>query len=111
MVYSTCECAESNCFVVRSNLQVENLNLFHNVDYLWFRGVVEFPLRWTLFFGTLVVHIIEVHSETLLGEMKPIFCGNFDYEARQSDLERLFGRYGRVTRVDMKSGNVLPILL
>ncbi|KAK1366626.1 Arginine/serine-rich splicing factor 35 [Heracleum sosnowskyi] len=36
--------------------------------------------------------------------MKPIFCGNFDYEARQSDLERLFRRYGRVTRVDMKSG-------
>ncbi|XP_043708561.1 serine/arginine-rich splicing factor RS41-like isoform X2 [Telopea speciosissima] len=36
--------------------------------------------------------------------MKPIFCGNFEYEARQSDLERLFGRYGRVDRVDMKSG-------
>ncbi|XP_024993301.1 serine/arginine-rich splicing factor RS31-like isoform X1 [Cynara cardunculus var. scolymus] len=36
--------------------------------------------------------------------MKPIFCGNFEYETRQSDLERLFGRYGRVERVDMKSG-------
>nr|XP_017258487.1 PREDICTED: serine/arginine-rich splicing factor RS31-like isoform X1 [Daucus carota subsp. sativus] len=36
--------------------------------------------------------------------MKPVFCGNFDYEARQSDLERLFKRYGNVTRVDMKSG-------
>ncbi|XP_043715656.1 serine/arginine-rich splicing factor RS41-like isoform X2 [Telopea speciosissima] len=36
--------------------------------------------------------------------MKPIFCGNFEYDARQSDLERLFGRYGKVDRVDMKSG-------
>ncbi|KAK6936402.1 RNA recognition motif domain, partial [Dillenia turbinata] len=38
------------------------------------------------------------------GKMRPIFCGNFDYETRQSDLERLFRRYGRVDRVDMKSG-------
>lgn len=36
--------------------------------------------------------------------MKAIFCGNFDYEARQSDLERLFRKYGKVDRVDMKSG-------
>ncbi|MFS7932035.1 putative RNA recognition motif domain, nucleotide-binding alpha-beta plait domain superfamily [Helianthus anomalus] len=36
--------------------------------------------------------------------MKPVFVGNFEYETRQSDLERLFGRYGRVERVDMKSG-------
>ncbi|XP_071716698.1 serine/arginine-rich splicing factor RS31-like isoform X2 [Rutidosis leptorrhynchoides] len=36
--------------------------------------------------------------------MKPVFCGNFEYETRQSDLEKLFGRYGRVDRVDMKSG-------
>ncbi|KAJ0572646.1 putative RNA recognition motif domain, nucleotide-binding alpha-beta plait domain superfamily [Helianthus annuus] len=38
--------------------------------------------------------------------MKPVFCGNFEYETRQSDLERLFGRYGRVERVDMKSGTM-----
>ncbi|KAJ8421164.1 hypothetical protein Cgig2_001166 [Carnegiea gigantea] len=39
------------------------------------------------------------------GEMRrPIFCGNFEFEARSSDLERLFKRYGRVERVDMKSG-------
>ncbi|EXC15932.1 Arginine/serine-rich-splicing factor RSP40 [Morus notabilis] len=38
------------------------------------------------------------------GKMRPIFCGNFEYDARQSDLERLFGRYGKVDRVDMKSG-------
>ncbi|XP_022940263.1 serine/arginine-rich splicing factor RS40-like isoform X2 [Cucurbita moschata] len=36
--------------------------------------------------------------------MKPIFCGNFEYDARQPDLERLFSRYGKVDRVDMKSG-------
>ncbi|KAK8956548.1 Arginine/serine-rich-splicing factor RSP41 [Platanthera zijinensis] len=36
--------------------------------------------------------------------MKPIFCGNFEYDARQSEIERLFSKYGRVDRVDMKSG-------
>ncbi|CAK7337169.1 unnamed protein product [Dovyalis caffra] len=36
--------------------------------------------------------------------MRPIFCGNFEYDARQTELERLFKRYGRVERVDMKSG-------
>ena len=36
--------------------------------------------------------------------MKPLYCGNIEYEARQTDIERLFGRYGKVNRVDMKSG-------
>ena len=36
--------------------------------------------------------------------MKPLYCGNIEYEARQTDIERLFGRYGKVDRVDMKSG-------
>ncbi|KAL3647381.1 hypothetical protein CASFOL_008349 [Castilleja foliolosa] len=36
--------------------------------------------------------------------MKPIFCGNFEFDARQTELERLFRRYGKVDRVDMKSG-------
>ncbi|XP_074291230.1 serine/arginine-rich splicing factor RS40-like isoform X1 [Silene latifolia] len=35
---------------------------------------------------------------------RPIFCGNFDFEARASDLERLFRRFGKVDRVDMKNG-------
>ncbi|KAJ8748464.1 hypothetical protein K2173_003360 [Erythroxylum novogranatense] len=35
---------------------------------------------------------------------RPIFVGNFEYDTRQSELERLFGKYGRVERVDMKSG-------
>ncbi|KAJ4880376.1 Serine/arginine-rich splicing factor RS40 [Raphanus sativus] len=36
--------------------------------------------------------------------MKPVFCGNFEYDAREGDLERLFRKYGRVERVDMKAG-------
>ncbi|TMX00025.1 hypothetical protein EJD97_001497 [Solanum chilense] len=36
--------------------------------------------------------------------MRPIFCGNFEFETRQHELERLFKRYGKVYRVDMKSG-------
>ncbi|KAJ0968419.1 hypothetical protein J5N97_025336 [Dioscorea zingiberensis] len=36
--------------------------------------------------------------------MRTVFCGNFDFDTRHSDLERLFSRYGRVNRVDMKSG-------
>ncbi|KAM3397628.1 serine/arginine-rich splicing factor RS41 isoform X3 [Capsicum galapagoense] len=36
--------------------------------------------------------------------MRAIFCGNLEFEARQSDVERLFKRYGKVDRVDMKSG-------
>lgn len=38
------------------------------------------------------------------GKMRSIFCGNLDYDVRQSDLERMFKRYGRVDRVEMKSG-------
>ncbi|URD97743.1 hypothetical protein MUK42_30157 [Musa troglodytarum] len=34
---------------------------------------------------------------------RSIFCGNLDYDARHSELERLFSRYGKVDRVDMKS--------
>ncbi|CAM0870904.1 unnamed protein product [Alopecurus aequalis] len=36
--------------------------------------------------------------------MKPVFCGNFDFDARQSDLEHLFSKYGPIRRIDMKSG-------
>ncbi|KAB5527043.1 hypothetical protein DKX38_020890 [Salix brachista] len=51
--------------------------------------------------------ILSLQLICLLGltrRMKAIFCGNLDYDARQSDLERLFRRYGRIDRVDMKSG-------
>lgn len=36
--------------------------------------------------------------------MRPVFVGNFEYETRQSELDRLFSKYGRIERVDMKSG-------
>jgi arginine/serine-rich splicing factor 4/5/6 len=36
--------------------------------------------------------------------VRPVFCGNFEYDARSSEIERLFVRYGKVDRVDMKSG-------
>ncbi|XP_051123338.1 serine/arginine-rich splicing factor RS41-like isoform X2 [Andrographis paniculata] len=36
--------------------------------------------------------------------MRSIFCGNLEFDARQSDVERLFRKYGRVDRVDMKAG-------
>ncbi|KAL4311455.1 hypothetical protein GQ457_01G050760 [Hibiscus cannabinus] len=35
--------------------------------------------------------------------MRPVFVGNFEFETRQSELERLFSKYGRIERVDMKS--------
>lgn len=36
--------------------------------------------------------------------MRPIFVGNFEFDTRQSELERFFSKYGRIERVDMKSG-------
>jgi hypothetical protein len=39
--------------------------------------------------------------------MRPVFAGNLEYDTRQSDLERLFSKYGRIERVDMKSG-IIP---
>lgn len=52
-----------------------------------------------------VIQSLQNASSYCVGEMRPVFCGNFDFEARQSDLERLFRKYGKVERVDMKSGN------
>lgn len=43
--------------------------------------------------------------------MKPVFCGNFEYDAREGDLERLFRKYGRVERVDMKAGKSFLFIL
>jgi RNA recognition motif-containing protein len=36
--------------------------------------------------------------------MRPVFCGNFDHDTRQYDLERLFSKYGPISRIDMKIG-------
>eukprot|EP00897_Mesotaenium_endlicherianum_P004539 jgi/Mesen1/4112/ME000216S03373 len=35
---------------------------------------------------------------------RPVFCGNFEYDARESEIQRLFTKYGRVDRIDMKTG-------
>ncbi|KAL0309196.1 UNVERIFIED_CONTAM: Serine/arginine-rich splicing factor RS41 [Sesamum radiatum] len=43
--------------------------------------------------------------------MRPVFCGDLDFDCRDSDVERLFRRYGRVGRVDMKSDLVAGVLL
>nr|KYP76979.1 Arginine/serine-rich-splicing factor RSP41 [Cajanus cajan] len=43
--------------------------------------------------------------------MRPVFCGNLDFDARQSDVERLFRRYGKVDRVDMKSVGMSMLFL
>ncbi|MFS7942928.1 putative RNA recognition motif domain, nucleotide-binding alpha-beta plait domain superfamily [Helianthus anomalus] len=67
------------------------LNLQSIIDYL-FQFCSFFCVDSSISLGTVRL------------KMKPVFCGNFEYETRQSDLERLFGRYGRVERVDMKSG-------
>ncbi|GAX78203.1 hypothetical protein CEUSTIGMA_g5645.t1 [Chlamydomonas eustigma] len=35
---------------------------------------------------------------------RPIFCGNFEYDAEEREVLRLFERFGRVDRIDMKTG-------
>ncbi|XP_020249220.1 LOW QUALITY PROTEIN: serine/arginine-rich splicing factor RS41 [Asparagus officinalis] len=39
--------------------------------------------------------------------LKPVICGNFEHDARQSELERRLGRYGKVDRVNIKAGFAL----
>nr|AAT37128.1 arginine/serine-rich splicing factor 2 variant 1 [Zea mays]AAT37137.1 arginine/serine-rich splicing factor 2 variant 1 [Zea mays] len=41
--------------------------------------------------------------------MRPVFVGNLDYDTRHSELDRLFYRYGRVERIDIKSGTTRAI--
>ncbi|KAJ8498132.1 hypothetical protein OPV22_008684 [Ensete ventricosum] len=47
---------------------------------------------------------VKIAFNLFLSKMRPIFCGNFEYDARQSEWECLLGRYGKVDRVDTKSG-------
>ena len=35
---------------------------------------------------------------------RPVFCGNFQYDASPREIERMFDRYGPIDRVDMKTG-------
>jgi arginine/serine-rich splicing factor 4/5/6 len=46
----------------------------------------------------------------MAAKIRPVYCGNFEYDARQSEIERLFKEYGRVDRVDMKTGKLLLFL-
>lgn len=67
---------------------------------------------WTFFFSIVYIIVIfqvqdQFHPHSAFRKMRPIFCGNFEYDARQSDLERVFSKYGKVDRVDMKSGECL----
>lgn len=79
-----------NCFVIQS---VNSLFRFWSSDNFWL-----------FLFSFFQLQVLKGRSLFVWREMRPIFCGNFEYDARQSDLERLFRRYGKVDRVDMKSG-------
>lgn len=43
-------------------------------------------------------------SNITMGGDRPVFCGNFEYDANVREIERLFERYGALDRVDMKTG-------
>lgn len=42
--------------------------------------------------------------------MRPVFCGNFDHDTHQYDLERLFSKYNPISRIDMKLGTRLALI-
>ena len=42
---------------------------------------------------------------------RPVFCGNFEYDANVREIERLFERYGRLDRVEMKTGMATALAL
>lgn len=46
----------------------------------------------------------ETEDEQAMARIRPVYCGNFEYDARQSEIERMFTSYGKVERVDMKTG-------
>lgn len=35
-----------------------------------------------------------------------VFCGNFEYDASEKEIYRLFEKYGEVDRIDMKTGEL-----
>jgi hypothetical protein len=76
--------------------------------HAYFQLDARISVAWPslLLIESKIYQIMMVLSYSVAGKMKPIFCGNFEYDARPSDLERLFSRYGKVERVDMKSGKI-----
>lgn len=47
----------------------------------------------------------------MTAKIRPVFCGNFEYDARLPEIERMFIKFGKVDRVDMKTGIMLLLLL
>ncbi|CAN7025299.1 unnamed protein product, partial [Brassica oleracea var. botrytis] len=45
--------------------------------------------------GTIDYSIGVAAIRSSSASMRPVFVGNFEYETRQSELERLFRKYGR----------------
>lgn len=75
----------------------------HN-DPFYLNVSVQTSLKFALFLAG--ENISHPFASSWVMAAKAVFCGNFEYDARQSEIERLFDRYGRVDRVDMKTGNV-----
>ncbi|KAJ6955594.1 hypothetical protein NC652_006874 [Populus alba x Populus x berolinensis] len=42
--------------------------------------------------------LLSSRTQSSSGMARPVFVGNFEHETRQSDLERLFSKYGKVER-------------
>lgn len=57
------------------------------------RFVCRVSCRWGLFV-----------ADSRAAKMRPVFVGNLDFDTRHSELDHLFYRYGRIERIDMKSG-------
>ena len=77
-------------------------------------GLRKEKVNYTLLWGsymTLLVLVFSFEDNWFAGMARPVFVGNFEHETRQSDLERLFSKYGRVERVDMKSGKLYWVFL
>ncbi|GMH21759.1 hypothetical protein Nepgr_023601 [Nepenthes gracilis] len=99
--------ADSSCFRTRQNSKRQMLKLSrrNNAHQLESKTKLEKRLE-----SGICLWVCEEGYDRRLtlaqsrGKMRPIFVGNFEYDTRQSDLERLFSKYGRVERVDMKSG-------
>jgi hypothetical protein len=46
-------------------------------------------------------YMLSVRTYTTLAQ---VFCGNFEYDASEKDIAKLFEKYGPVERIDMKTG-------
>ena len=45
-----------------------------------------------------------VHKPDAYESPAQVFCGNFEYDASEKDITKLFEKYGPVERIDMKTG-------